>query len=232
VTGELERLDTIGDAGLRAALVYARAQASPVTADQLASALEIHRNVARSRLERLAGAGWLTVDYERRTGRSGPGAGRPAKTYAVAPELSTVEFPAARYDRLIDILLDALPREKHVERLRQLGGELGRQLSSSVRLRPAKTTRLAFERLCAAFRQLGYQATLLEANERGALIQTPTCPLRPLVRRRADAAELDRGMWEGFAAVALRGTKVRSISCETHDCLDGRAPCLIRIELS
>lgn len=74
-------------------LPYARSQPLPVTAHDVASAQRIHRNVARARLERLADAGLLIRSFERRTGRTGPGAGRPAKTYRVAPELSAIEFP-------------------------------------------------------------------------------------------------------------------------------------------
>src|SRR5207253_1561841 len=63
------------DAGLRDALLYARSQPHVVTADELAAAQGIHRNVARSRLERLARAGLLIAGFERRSGRSGPGGG-------------------------------------------------------------------------------------------------------------------------------------------------------------
>src|SRR5213082_1940076 len=96
----MHRLDSVGDRELRETLLFARAQPQPVTADQLAAAQEVHRNVARGRLERLAEAGLLIASFERRTGRTGPGAGRPAKTYRVAPELSAIEFPERRYEQI------------------------------------------------------------------------------------------------------------------------------------
>src|SRR5438046_9891652 len=99
----MHRLDSIGDRELRETLLYARAQPLPVTADEVASAQRIHRNVARGRLERLADAGLLLPSFERRTGRTGPGAGRPAKTYRVAPELTAIEVPERRYERLIGL---------------------------------------------------------------------------------------------------------------------------------
>src|SRR5436305_738148 len=98
----MHRLYAIGDRELREILLFARAQPLPVTADEVAAARRIHRNVARGRLERLAEAGFLVRSFERRTGRRGPGAGRPAKTYRVAPELSGIEFPERRYEQLID----------------------------------------------------------------------------------------------------------------------------------
>src|SRR5215212_7319550 len=94
-------LDAIGDRDLRETLLFARSQALPVTADDVAIAHGVHRNVARARLERLAEAGLVIASFERRTGRVGPGSGRPAKTYRVAPELAPIEFPARRYERLV-----------------------------------------------------------------------------------------------------------------------------------
>src|SRR5436305_1750322 len=117
----MERLDAIGDPELRDTLLFARSQARPVTADELAERQAVHRNVARGRLERLVQAGLLVPSFERRTGRSGPGAGRPAKTYAVSPEVAALEFPQRRYESLLRLLVEALP----AERLRGLGEEFG-----------------------------------------------------------------------------------------------------------
>src|SRR5438132_13929471 len=97
----MHRLDAIGDRQLRETLLFARAQALPVTADEVAAAQGIHRNVARGRLERLAEAGLLIASFERRTRRTGAGAGRPAKTHPAAPELAAIEFPERPYEPLI-----------------------------------------------------------------------------------------------------------------------------------
>src|SRR5665213_3174106 len=113
----MDELEAVGDPDLRETLLWARAEARPVDADQLAAAHEIHRNVARSRLERLAAAGLLTAGFERRTGRSGPGAGRPAKVYAVSPELDAIEFPARRYESLLGLLVAGLPIEGRADKL-------------------------------------------------------------------------------------------------------------------
>src|SRR5215213_1694609 len=98
-----------GNAALWATLLFVRSRDGPVTAAETAAALGIHRTVARWRLERLAEAGALVRAFERRTGRTGPGAGRPSKTYAVAPETTQTEFPARRYDELVSLLIAALP---------------------------------------------------------------------------------------------------------------------------
>src|SRR5436190_11405129 len=54
---EMDWLQAVGDRGLRATLAYVLGEPRPVTADELAASQGIHRNVARSRLERLADAG-------------------------------------------------------------------------------------------------------------------------------------------------------------------------------
>lgn len=228
----MDDLQAVGDPELRDALLYARGQARPVTADDLAAAQEVHRNVARSRLERLVEAGLLAPGYERRTGRSGPGAGRPAKTYAVAAELESIEFPARRYETLLGLLLDALPADGRAERLREVGVVFGAELARTARLRPAKTLRTGFERMCEAVRSLGYQASVAEVTEVGAVIATPTCPLRPLVRARPEAAEIDRGMWAGLAGRALVGVEVERVECETRDCLVDHASCRVLVTLA
>jgi predicted ArsR family transcriptional regulator len=43
--------------------------------------VEVSRNLAAFHLDRMASTGLLTVEYRRLTGRSGRGAGRPAKLY-------------------------------------------------------------------------------------------------------------------------------------------------------
>src|ERR671930_1479558 len=109
VTVPLDRLAAAGDPHLRAVLLFARAQHRPFTAAEAAVALGVHRTVARSRLDRLAQAGFLTVAHERRGGRRGPGAGRPANVYRVAPEFDGVQFPDRRYGELISLLLKKIP---------------------------------------------------------------------------------------------------------------------------
>jgi predicted ArsR family transcriptional regulator len=228
----MDFLAAVGDPELRDALLYARGQARPVTADELADAKGVHRNVARSRLERLVEAGLLAPAYERRTGKSGPGAGRPAKTYSVVPQLESIEFPANHSESLTALLVDALAADGGREQLHETGVAFGRELGRAAGLRPVKKLEAGFERLCEAVRSLGYQASLEQVDSTGAVIASPTCPLRPLVRARREAVEIDRGMWAGLAACAVSGVDVSRVRCETRDCFDDHASCKIRLELN
>jgi predicted ArsR family transcriptional regulator len=227
----MHQLDSIGDRGLRETLLFARAQQQPVTADEVAAAQGSHRNVARGRLERRADAGLLIVSFERRTGRAGPGAGRPAKTYRVAPELTAIEFPKRRYEQLIGLVAAALPKRGRRDSLHEVGIAFSRELACEARLRSAKTFRSAVGRVCAALGRLGYQASITEMKAERAVITTATCPLRPLVRAQPELAALDRGMWTGLVALALEGADIDLIASETHNCQRDDADCRVLLTL-
>jgi predicted ArsR family transcriptional regulator len=227
----MDELEAVGDPDVRAAFLFARASDRAVTADDLAASSGIHRNVARARLERLAAAGLLETGYERRTGRTGPGSGRPAKTYAVVPELNAIQFPERHYEDLLGLIIDGLPERGRARRLRATGAAFADQLADEVGLEQAPGLRDGVEAVCAAMRKLGYQVSVEDVGEDRAVIATPTCPLRPFVRRRPDAADVDRGMWAGLAARATSGVEVRDVQCETHDCLADHASCRVVLQL-
>ncbi len=227
----MDELEAVGDPELRAALLFARGEARAVTADELAEVQGVHRNVARARLERLVQAGLLAPGFERRSGRTGPGAGRPAKTYTVEPALESIEFPARRYEALFGLLVEALPASGRAKRLHEVGVAFGEELAEAAGLEPATSPQRAFEQMCTAVRRLGFQASVVSVDEATAVIATPTCPLRPLVRAQPDTAEIDRGMWAGLASRALSGAEVALVRCETRDCLVDHASCQVRLTL-
>src|SRR4051794_11996482 len=213
-----ERLDAVGDAELRSALLYVRGREDAVTADELAAHQGVHRNVARARLERLLAAGLVQTSFERRSGRAGPGAGRPAKTYRPAPELAAIEFPPRHHETLLALLAAALPARTRRRRLTEVGVAFGRELARASGIRAGRRAG-AVERACAAMRSLGFQAAVESTTEDEAVIVTPTCPLRPLVAVDAEAAAIDRGMWAGLVGSALADAGECSISCTTADCM-------------
>jgi predicted ArsR family transcriptional regulator len=227
----VERLDAIGDGALRDALLYVRGSAAPVTADEAATALEVHRSVARGRLERLVHAGVLVTSFARRSGRSGPGAGRPAKLYSAAPEAQALEFPPRHLPALVGRLLDEVPADGREMALRAAGEDFGRELARATALRPRRRVKDGLERVCAAVRSLGFQAVLDRVDADTAVIKTPTCPLRPLVMEHPEAALIDRGMWAGLVERGIRGVRAESVECETHSCLDGEESCAVVIRL-
>lgn len=109
--------------------------AGPVSRDDAAAALGIPRATVAFHLDRLAGDGLLEVSRERRTGRSGPGAGRPAKLYRRGGPTVSVSLPERRYDLAAELLAAAVEEAEGTgerpgavldRRARAAGEELGR----------------------------------------------------------------------------------------------------------
>src|SRR3954452_19698298 len=68
-------------------------QGHPVGREEAARSLGITRSLAAFHLDRLAEGGLLEAGYQRLTGRTGPGAGRPARVYSRATREIAVTFP-------------------------------------------------------------------------------------------------------------------------------------------
>jgi predicted ArsR family transcriptional regulator len=99
----------------------------------LAAAVPVHS--ARFHLDKLVDAGLLDISYARLTGRSGPGAGRPAKLYRRSQVEVAVSLPQRRYDLVGGVLASALERTLRggdvTEALHLEAGACGRALGSS-----------------------------------------------------------------------------------------------------
>jgi predicted ArsR family transcriptional regulator len=83
-------------------------QSEPVDRDEVAAAVDLPRTTAAFHLDRLAQCGLLDVHFERRSGRSGPGAGRPSKLYRRAAEAVEVSLPERHYDLAGELLAGAV----------------------------------------------------------------------------------------------------------------------------
>ena len=84
---------------------------SPVDRDTAAEQVGIGRPLAAFHLDRLVRAGLLDVEFRRRTGRTGPGAGRPAKFYVrPADQEISVDLPPRSYDVAAEILATGVER--------------------------------------------------------------------------------------------------------------------------
>ena len=82
--------------------------ARPVGRDEAAATLGLSRATVAFHLDRLAEEGLLDVLWERLSGRSGPGAGRPAKLY-FRPDLDVeISLPPRRYELAGDLLATAV----------------------------------------------------------------------------------------------------------------------------
>jgi predicted ArsR family transcriptional regulator len=115
-------------------------QPDPVGRDDAAAALDLPRATVAFHLDKLVDDGLLDVSFERRSGRTGPGAGRPAKLYRRAECTVSVSLPERRYDLAGELLAGAVadaettgepPRRALERRAQARGRELGRQAAGS-----------------------------------------------------------------------------------------------------
>lgn len=83
-----------------------------VSRDRAADALDLERGTAAHHLDRLATDGLLEVDYQRLSGRQGPGAGRPAKLYRRARRDFEVSLPPRDYELAGSMLAEAADRSR------------------------------------------------------------------------------------------------------------------------
>ncbi|MFF6779773.1 helix-turn-helix domain-containing protein [Streptomyces sp. NPDC012510] len=83
-------------------------QTDPVSRDDAAAALGLARQTAAFHLDRLAEESLLDVVYERRSGRTGPGAGRPAKLYKRSTRQVSVSLPERHYELAGRLLAQAM----------------------------------------------------------------------------------------------------------------------------
>jgi predicted ArsR family transcriptional regulator len=80
----------------------------PLSRDDVALATGVPRPTTAFHLDRLVADGLLDVHYERRSGRTGPGAGRPAKLYRRGEAAVAVSLPERRYDLAGELLAAAV----------------------------------------------------------------------------------------------------------------------------
>jgi predicted ArsR family transcriptional regulator len=78
--------------------------------DAAAKALGISRVLAAFHLDKLVASGLLSARYRRLSGRTGPGAGRPAKVYARSDHDIAVSLPARRFELPAEVFAEGLER--------------------------------------------------------------------------------------------------------------------------
>lgn len=109
---EVAAISALGDPRRRVLYDFIAACGTWVSRDQAADAAGLERGTAAHHLERLAADGLLDVNYQRLSGRQGPGAGRPAKLYRRARRDFEVSLPPRDYELAGRLLAEAADRSK------------------------------------------------------------------------------------------------------------------------
>jgi predicted ArsR family transcriptional regulator len=137
---QLAGLAGLGDPLRRALYRYVADRGVPVSRDDAAQAAGIGRPLAAYHLDRLVADGLLQASYQRRGGRRGPGAGRPAKHYARAARQVQLSLPARDYAALAQLLAHAVeadPSGAARAALHRAAAALGTQLGAEAADRAA-----------------------------------------------------------------------------------------------
>ena len=192
---------------------YVIRQSVPVSRDDAAVVFELPRTTAAFHLDRLVDEGLLGAIYQRRTGRTGPGAGRPAKLYVRSDHHVAVSLPPRRYDlagRLLSGALDQAERSGNSPRaiLDQRAYQLGKELGETARGEATadSATGDSDETRDTALRVL--EAYGFEPRVEGVTVTLTNCPFHTLAQEYTELicgmnVRLLDGLLDGLAPTGL-----------------------------
>jgi predicted ArsR family transcriptional regulator len=133
---QAQRYQVLEDPQRRAIFQFVRTMRRPVTRDEVAAQAGVSRSLAAFHLERLLEAALVTADYARPSGRTGPGAGRPAKRYRAADTEITIEIPPRRYALAGRLMAAAIQQsgdnESASDAAARLAGDEGRRIGRAL----------------------------------------------------------------------------------------------------
>jgi predicted ArsR family transcriptional regulator len=193
---DIERVALLDEPARRRLYDFVSGRGRPVGRDEAAAQTGMSRGLAAFHLDRLAEAGLLEVEFRRLTGRTGPGAGRPAKLYTRAERRVSVNLPASKYDLAGDLLASALeqqhPGESPANAVKRVAARAGRALARS---REASGGDSA---LMEVLDDLGYEPEEFS----GGSVRLRNCPFHSLAQGHTD---LVCSMNEAFLKGVLDG---------------------------
>jgi predicted ArsR family transcriptional regulator len=136
LAGQLAGVGVLAEPARRTLYRFVVRQHSPVSREQAAEAVGIPVHSVKFHLDKLVAAGLLEVEFRRLTGRTGPGAGRPAKLYRRSSREVALSVPPRRYDLAGEVLAEAVDRAVRgavpvAEAVRRVAGEVGRGLAEA-----------------------------------------------------------------------------------------------------
>ena len=165
------------------------------TVEELASALKVTDNAVRTHLQLLEREGVI-----RPTGtRQGPGAGKPATTYAIAVEAESSLSSA--YAPVLNALLQTLAERTSPDELDALLREVGRRMGPPTPKSGALETRV--RAAAALLSSLGAEIDV-ERTPEGFLLRGFACPLAAVVRDEPHACHAVEEIVEAVVGAPVR----------------------------
>jgi predicted ArsR family transcriptional regulator len=181
---------------------YVTAQDHGVSRSEAAEAVGIQRTLAAFHLDRLVETGLLDVTFRRPAGRTGPGAGRPAKLYRRGAAEHQVSVPPRDYRGAAELLaevVDVTGAEPELQRsARSRGAAAGRAARRQAPHDPDD------DLVVGALSAQGYQP-----YQEGVGVRLRNCPFHVLASRYPPLIcgmnlALVEGLLEGAAVTSLQ----------------------------
>jgi predicted ArsR family transcriptional regulator len=181
VAAQISAIAALNEPIRRALYTYVVERPAPVGRDEAAEAVGITRELAAFHLDKLLEEGLLEVEYRRLSGRSGPGAGRPAKLYHPSRRQVQVILPERRYELAAHLMAEALedkdsdPAAALDSAARRFGESLGAEARRHLGRR-ASFSRL-LDTACAVLRDHGFEPIRTESE-----IRLRNCPFASVAK--------------------------------------------------
>ncbi len=195
----------LGDPTRRAIYIAVRESAEPLTTSTVANLFDIHPNVARHHLDRLATDGYLKVNTDRPPRTGGPGAGRPAKAYEATQKEVSLHFAPRRFEMLVELLMQILGQvsdENLSSVAESVGRQYGTQLAAEIGAPEDSGYESAVQSVARAMTGLGFS---MNPDVPGQQLLTSHCPFGEAATSHPEViCSLDRGIVSGlFGAMAV-----------------------------
>jgi predicted ArsR family transcriptional regulator len=186
-----------GDPTRRDIYLFAHEHVDGVTAGAAAKTFELHPNVARHHLDKLASGGYLEVTVAKPSGA----AGRPSKRYRATESQVRLEVSVRHDDILVTLLgraLALLPPEQAAAMAEEVGAEYGRSMAASLDSSDNhKSFRTALHVVADALSAHGFAA---HAEKHGTELRivAENCPFGGAAVEHPVICAVDRGMVRGL----------------------------------
>lgn len=208
---DIDAIAVLQDPVRRRLYEYVAAQDHEVSRNQAAEGTGVQRTLAAFHLDKLAAAGLLETESRRLTGRSGPGAGRPAKLYRRAAAEHEFSLPARDYRTAADLLAEVAEAARLDAELQEAARRQGRALRGDERPQEG------LEAVAGLLARRGYEPRL-EEGEGGAVIRMRNCPFHALSERFPPLVcgmnlALLEGLLEGAEGVRVRMDATPGLCC-------------------
>ena len=201
---QLDAVAVLADPTRRALYRHVSRAEEPVGREEAAAAVGVSSSLAAFHLDKLVTAGLLRTSFRRLSGRTGPGAGRPAKLYERSPREVAIALPARQYELAARLLLEAVDDPARLDAAaRELGHEVGAAGASAG---APRSRRASLARMESLLEDLGYEPVV-----EGDGVVLRNCPFHALAQQ---STALICGMNVELVAGMIDGLRARGVTAE------------------